>query len=167
MRRSKRNLLDANKKQSLGSRLLISERMSAEDYLRNRSFGHHKQDTKQEEAGSEEENSPLRMKKNATHDVTNQNLPQNVSGMGNIVEEESKIRHYEGEEAGSESEYESASEELERPVQEEDSEMLDYFYTLDSSHKDFVRSMIQTNNGSTIITASEDKSIKMFTIYSG
>jgi len=45
--------------------------------------------------------------------------------------------------------------------------MLDYFYTLDSSHKDFVRSMIQTNNGSTIITASEDKSIKMFTIYQG
>jgi len=86
--------------------------------MRNRSFAHHKQDTKQEEVGSEEENTPLRMKKNATHDVTNQNLPQNVSGMGNIVEEESKIRHYEGEEIGSESDYESAIEDIERPVQD-------------------------------------------------
>jgi hypothetical protein len=107
------------------------------------------------------------MKKHATHDVTNphQNLQRNVSGMGNI-EEESKIQHYVGEDQQNESEIDS-SEKRQHKDNEEDEELLDYFFTVDSSHKDFVRSMIQTNNGSNIITASEDKSIRIFTINTG
>ena len=44
--------------------------------------------------------------------------------------------------------------------------MLDYFYSLDSGHKDFVRSMIQAESNKTLITASEDKTIKLFNITS-
>jgi WD40 repeat protein len=44
--------------------------------------------------------------------------------------------------------------------------MLDYFFSVESGHKDFVRSMIQTNNDQTLITASEDKTIKLFAITS-
>ena len=46
----------------------------------------------------------------------------------------------------------------------DDSPLLDYFYTIDSGHKDFVRSMIQINEDQTLITASEDKTIKLFTL---
>ncbi len=51
--------------------------------------------------------------------------------------------------------------------------MIDYFYSLDSGHKDFVRSMIHfpsSNTGNTnslLITGSEDKSVKVFGISSG
>jgi hypothetical protein len=50
---------------------------------------------------------------------------------------------------------------------EDESPFIDHFYSIDSGHKDFVRSMIQTNNDHTIITASEDKTIKIFTISIG
>ena len=49
---------------------------------------------------------------------------------------------------------------------ESESKMIDYFYAIESGHKDFVRSMIQTNNDQTLITASEDKTIKIFSISS-
>lgn len=42
--------------------------------------------------------------------------------------------------------------------------MIDYYYAFDTGHKDFVRSMVQINNGNTLITASEDKTLKVFTI---
>jgi len=42
---------------------------------------------------------------------------------------------------------------------------VDYFYVIESGHKDFVRSMLQVND-STLITASEDKTIKVFYIHS-
>jgi hypothetical protein len=41
--------------------------------------------------------------------------------------------------------------------------MKDYFYFLETSHKDFIRSMVQLNDN-TLLTASEDKTIKIFTI---
>jgi hypothetical protein len=41
--------------------------------------------------------------------------------------------------------------------------MQDYFYMLETSHKDFIRSMVQLNEN-TLLTASEDKTIKIFTI---
>lgn len=47
---------------------------------------------------------------------------------------------------------------------EEESPLIDHFYSVDSGHKDFVRSMIQTNNDFSLITASEDKSIKIFSL---
>jgi len=40
--------------------------------------------------------------------------------------------------------------------------LIDYFFSIDSGHKDFVRSMIQTNG--VLITGSEDKSLKIFTL---
>jgi len=40
----------------------------------------------------------------------------------------------------------------------------DYYHSFDSGHKDFIRSMAQINNGNTLVTASEDKYIKLFTI---
>ena len=40
--------------------------------------------------------------------------------------------------------------------------MLDYYYAFDSGHKDFVRSMVQINNGGTLLTASEDKTLKLY-----
>ena len=83
--------------------------------------------------------------------------------MGNI-EEESKIQHYVGEDRQDESDFESSNDQKEK---EEEEELLDYFFAVDSTHKDFVRSMIQTNNGSSLITASEDKSIRIFTINTG
>ena len=58
---------------------------------------------------------------------------------------------------------------------EESKHLIDYFYSLDSGHKDFVRSMIHVsspnvNTGVTnnlLITGSEDKSVKVFCISSG
>lgn len=41
--------------------------------------------------------------------------------------------------------------------------LIDYYFALDSGHKDFIRSMVQLNDN-TVITASEDKTIKIFTI---
>lgn len=49
---------------------------------------------------------------------------------------------------------------------EDESPLIDYFFKIESGHKDFVRSMIQTNNDTTLITASEDKTIKIFTLAS-
>jgi hypothetical protein len=44
-----------------------------------------------------------------------------------------------------------------------DDPLIDYYFALDSGHKDFIRSMVQLNEN-TVITASEDKTIKIFTI---
>lgn len=41
--------------------------------------------------------------------------------------------------------------------------MRDYFFSLETAHKDFIRSMVQLNEN-TLLTASEDKTIKIFTI---
>jgi WD40 repeat protein len=50
--------------------------------------------------------------------------------------------------------------------EDDNSPLLDYFYSLDSGHKDFVRSMIQGDSNKILITASEDKTIKLFNITS-
>jgi len=42
-------------------------------------------------------------------------------------------------------------------------ELKDYFYSLQTSHKDFIRSMVQLQP-QTLLSASEDKTIKIFTI---
>jgi len=42
--------------------------------------------------------------------------------------------------------------------------VVDYYYAFDTGHKDFIRSMVQINGGNNLITASEDKTIKVFTI---
>ena len=44
----------------------------------------------------------------------------------------------------------------------ENIQFIDYFHSIDSGHKDFVRSMVQV--GHTLITGSEDKTIKVFNI---
>jgi hypothetical protein len=36
-----------------------------------------------------------------------------------------------------------------------------WFYRLETSHKDFIKSMVQVGDA-TFLTASEDKSVKMF-----
>jgi hypothetical protein len=41
--------------------------------------------------------------------------------------------------------------------------MKDYYYAIETTHKDFIRSMVQLNDN-TLLTASEDKTIKVFTI---
>eukprot|EP00347_Sterkiella_histriomuscorum_P021612 403333373 len=41
----------------------------------------------------------------------------------------------------------------------------DHYFSFDSGHKDFIRSMAQINNGNVLVTASEDKLIKVFSIH--
>jgi len=52
-------------------------------------------------------------------------------------------------------------------AEEDESPFIDHFYSVESGHKDFVRSLVQTNNNFTLITASEDKTVKLFSITNG
>ncbi len=68
----------------------------------------------------------------------------------------------ESEESESEiSESSSSSEELETSILDLNNESTDYFFTMDTQHKDFVRSMVQFGDN-ILITASEDKTMKVF-----
>ena len=68
----------------------------------------------------------------------------------------------ENRESDSSSEYGEESDESDEEESEQDlSRATDYFFALETQHKDFVRSMVQLGENM-LLTASEDKTIKIF-----
>ena len=82
------------------------------------------------------------------------------AGSDSYDEESSQGSDDDGDDEDSGSSSSSAEDELESSAVQV-GPTTDYFFSMDSQHKDFVRSMVQYGDN-ILITASEDKTMKIF-----